>query len=1034
MNENRQRTNDNKENERADRMGTHVYSSKDNRSMHKSLNGEFILYQMLLEQISNKKQELTFNKNSLVEYFQPDDKNDKKIMKEFDKEYKSEKAIYWYTRETCIYKILNKALRTQCIDDIIPFGSFIRDMNKQLDDEHKLFIKQKQTPIIQVYRGQLISKDEVIRLKSTQKELISMNSFLSTSTNRKKALEFATSKPPPNDELTSMLLEIDVNINYLSKPYADIKRLSAIPEEEEVLFTVSSIFRIENISYDDKINLWMAKLTLCSLDDPDIKNFLSSLKQELKGQNEFVSLGNYFIHMLKYDLAQEHFQKILDQNLVKEDIELAHTYYGLAQANCKKEDYHLAISNLNKALDYLLNNSSLNDHSLVSLCYNDLGSIYGKQSNYVNALQCFGKALSTNKNNDNLSKIYSASSDVHFKMTNYHMALENLEKSLEHQTKTDYAIIANTYINMGKIYIAINEFEKASQIFDKAIEYQLKELPNTHPDVSYTYNAIGLMFLDKNDHEKALEYIEKALHLQLESLPNNHPDFADTYRNFANIYMKKENLDRAVFYYEKVLENQLKTLLWNYPSVVDTYRSIGNIHSKKQNHDEALIYFHKILDSQLEKTQLDDTSISDTYQNLGNLLLEKNNLDEALQFYLKILNNELKTKLYEDFSLIHIYKTIAEIYYKKRILDQSLIYYNRLLDCYFRKEPLDQSTINEIYTSVGKVYLKKRHFDQTLLFYQKQNNNQLLHDKSINKIKLIDNIFFEKRHLEQSYHYFKNYLREQLKTHSEKDPILIDTYYILANISFEKENFDRALKYFLLSLNNELERKAIYDSSLQNIYKAIATIYFEKENYNESLIYFNKLIDCQLQNKSVKLSSINDTYTMIGKIYLKKNHFHLHADDNKKLRENKFNKNLSMTRSKTTTKSYTNNFRLEKHHLDQALFYFQTLLNKQINDQLLDDLYIILGNICLEKQDFNQALTFFQTLLNKQHAQNNFGDPSLVNIYLIIGDIYAQISRIDQALQHYKQGLSISRRIPTVDQSIVHNIKSKIRHLPVPQI
>ncbi|CAF1473206.1 unnamed protein product [Rotaria sordida] len=729
MNENRQRTNEN-----ADRISTHVYSSKDNKSMHKSLNGEFILYQILLEQIFNKNQALTFYENSLLEYFQPDDKTDKQIMTEFDKEYKSKKAIHWYTRETCIYKILNQALRTQCIDDIIPFGSFIRDLNKQLHKEHKLFIKQQKTSNREVYRGQFISKDEVNRLKSCQQGLISMKSFLSTSTNRKKALEFAISRSPPNDELTSILLEIDVNLNYLTKPYADIKRLSAFPqEEEEILFMVGSIFRIENISYDDKINLWIAKLTLCSLDDPDIEDFSLSLKQELNGQNEFVSIGNYFIQMLKYNLAQEHFQKILDQNLVKEDIEFAYCYYGLAQANYKKENYHLAISNINKALKYLLNNSSLNNHSLLSLCYNDLGSIYANQSNYLVALQCFSKALSTN---NNLSKIYSALSDAHFKMRNYHIALEYLEKSLEYQSETEYPIIANTYINIGKIYVAIDESEKALQIFDKAIEYQLKELPNTHSDIAYTYNAIGLMFLNKNDYEKALEYIEKAYQLQLQSIPNNHPDFANTYRNFANIYMNKRDLDKALFYYEKVLENQLKTLSWSTPSVIDTYQSIGNIHREKQNNDQASIYFRKILDSQLERIQLGDTSISDAYQNLGDFVLEKLNLDKTLHIYLELLNNELKTKLYEDFSLIHIYKTIANIYYKKGILDQSLIYYNRLLDCYFQKKTRDQSTIDEIYISIGKIYLKKRHFNQTLLFYQKQNNNHPLHGKSIDNNKL----------------------------------------------------------------------------------------------------------------------------------------------------------------------------------------------------------------------------------------------------------------------------------------------------------
>ena len=169
-------------------MGSNVYSAKDNQSMHKSLNGEFILYQGLLNQILNENDLLSSNKfSSLSNYFEPDDIDDKKVMNEFDTSYNPEKAIYWYTRETCIYKILNKSLRTQNIDDIDPFDSFIRDLNKQLSEQHKIFVKQQTTQFIKVYRGQFISKDEINRLKAGIGQLISMNSFLSTSTNRKKS-------------------------------------------------------------------------------------------------------------------------------------------------------------------------------------------------------------------------------------------------------------------------------------------------------------------------------------------------------------------------------------------------------------------------------------------------------------------------------------------------------------------------------------------------------------------------------------------------------------------------------------------------------------------------------------------------------------------------------------------------------------------------------------------------------------------------------------------------------------------------------
>ena len=77
--------------ERADTMGTNVYSSKDNQSLHKSLNGEFILYQILLERLFDENEKLPESvRNGLEKYFEPEDNNDRNIMKEFDKTYMKE--------------------------------------------------------------------------------------------------------------------------------------------------------------------------------------------------------------------------------------------------------------------------------------------------------------------------------------------------------------------------------------------------------------------------------------------------------------------------------------------------------------------------------------------------------------------------------------------------------------------------------------------------------------------------------------------------------------------------------------------------------------------------------------------------------------------------------------------------------------------------------------------------------------------------------------------------------------------------------
>ena len=55
------------------------------------------------------------------------------IIDEFEKNYDPEKAIWWYTRDSCLYRMMNKALRIQDFDMLFAFRFFITDIAKQYE-------------------------------------------------------------------------------------------------------------------------------------------------------------------------------------------------------------------------------------------------------------------------------------------------------------------------------------------------------------------------------------------------------------------------------------------------------------------------------------------------------------------------------------------------------------------------------------------------------------------------------------------------------------------------------------------------------------------------------------------------------------------------------------------------------------------------------------------------------------------------------------------------------------------------------------
>ena len=212
----------------------------------------------------------------------------------------------WYTRESFVHKVLNKALRVQNIDLLFLFRFFIRDIHQQ--------IKQYQcSSSICVYRGQLISNEELQRLKDSVGEFISINSFFFASLDRRLAL-FCIADSTIYDDFERILFEIhaDPRLDGV-KPFANITSLSYFREEEEVLFMVGSIFRLTDIWFDES-RPWTIRMKLCSDNDHDLKSTFEHMKNEYGcGETTLLSFGNVLENMGKFDEADKYFLRLLQE-------------------------------------------------------------------------------------------------------------------------------------------------------------------------------------------------------------------------------------------------------------------------------------------------------------------------------------------------------------------------------------------------------------------------------------------------------------------------------------------------------------------------------------------------------------------------------------------------------------------------------------------------------------------------------------------------------------------------------------------------
>ncbi|CAF4547023.1 unnamed protein product, partial [Rotaria sp. Silwood2] len=299
------------------------------------MNGDFLHFQLLIDVLLKMKPNEQ-DKRELYELCKKqykDNEGEWQLVKEFYEKYQAKKAVWWYTRECFVHRVLNKALRVQDVDVLFLFRTVIRDILEQLR-AHQCERR------ITVFRGQIISRDELTQLHKSVGNIISMNSFLSTTADRDVAIGFVQNslKSKTSDDVVPVLFEIVADPRVIrssngnNRGFADVSGLSYFQYETEVLFMLGSIFCLNEICHDQSsadATMSIIRMTLCSDNDNDLKQLYDHMKNEYhREETNLLSLGEVLRKMGKFDLAEKYYRRLLSE-LPSNDHSLSQLYHNL---------------------------------------------------------------------------------------------------------------------------------------------------------------------------------------------------------------------------------------------------------------------------------------------------------------------------------------------------------------------------------------------------------------------------------------------------------------------------------------------------------------------------------------------------------------------------------------------------------------------------------------------------------------------------------------------------------------------------------
>ncbi|CAF4574882.1 unnamed protein product, partial [Didymodactylos carnosus] len=293
---------------------------------------------------------------------------------DFRLNYSSDAAVSWYTRDSFVYRLLNKALRTTDIDIIFKFRFFIADLYRQLQKEYSKFIQRftDDEYFLTVYRGQHLKADELHELKDNIGRLISMNTFIST-TYEKGVASIHAGDGSFSPILESILFEIQINTGIDTKPYANIKELSVMKDEDEVLFSIGTIFRIKSIEKATDTGIWSIKLLLNSESDEQLKVLSEQIREETDRSSDLLTLGHLLREIGEHAKAERYLTRLINNTLPNDPV-MGTFYNNIGLVYNDQGDYSKALKYYEQTLEIQLKTLGPN-HQSVPATYNNIGRL-----------------------------------------------------------------------------------------------------------------------------------------------------------------------------------------------------------------------------------------------------------------------------------------------------------------------------------------------------------------------------------------------------------------------------------------------------------------------------------------------------------------------------------------------------------------------------------------------------------------------------------------------------------------------------------
>lgn len=276
------------------------------------------------------------------------------------------------------------------------------------------------------------------------------------------------------------------------------------------------------------------------------------------------NLASVYMRLGAYEAALKYYQESLavkESLYGQDDIETQNTHDNIGIIHTYMGRFDDAIESQMKGIELSLNRPNIDSVDLAT-SYSNLAFSYGQMGDSYEALSLY---------------------------------MQCLEISRRHLPNDHYLVI-RAYNNVGALLTRMGDFNRGLNYHKEALSLIQSNNENVSTsDLGVTYVNLGACSLHQGAHEEAIDYYKKALNFDLKSLPPTHPYIAEDLSFIGDSHFKGEQYDSAIFYHEKALEINLSQFGQKHLTVAKSHNNLSKDYQYLQDYETALGFSEKAI-------------------------------------------------------------------------------------------------------------------------------------------------------------------------------------------------------------------------------------------------------------------------------------------------------------------------------------------------------------------------------------------------------------------------------------------------------